>query len=433
MLTRGLRLMVLVVGLVALLPLSLTTAQDEPIVLDFYFPEATANNAQAIFEEYAAMFTEANPNIEINVVYQGSYTDNRNIIQTQLAAGEGPDVAVMLATDLLSFVEDGTIVPAQQFIDEMENGDAYADGFYDAFLLNSVDENGTIWSIPFQRSTPLLYYNVEHFEAAGLDPASPPANRDELLEVAQALTTDDRWGLWFPSEGFPIWLFSSFQISGGEPLVRERFDVVYFDTGPTREGLEYLLALGNEYGVMPEGSLSWGDGPTIFTSGEASMLVHTTGSLTRILTDADFEVGAAFLPFGPAGSETSGFGAPTGGGNLYIFANSTPEEQAAAWEWVRFLSSPEIQADWTVRTGYIAAVEDAWETETLQGLIEEAPQYAVARDQLEFAGKEFTSFRSIDIQNIINTTLSAIISGEETDIESALATAQAQIDSLLAE
>lgn len=419
------------VMLLLVLAISPAAAQDAPVTLDFYFPEASANNAQAIFEEYAATFSEQHPNITINVAYQGSYTDLRNIVQTQLTAGEGPDVAVMLSTDLLSFIEAGSIVPAQQFIDVMENGDAYVQDFFPAFLMNSVDENGQIWSVPFQRSTPILYYNAELFAEAGLEGA--PANRDELVEYAMALTTDERSGLWFPSEGFPIWLFSAFQIAGGEPLVRESFDQVFFNTEASAEGVQYLLDLSKVHGVMPEGALSWGDGPTIFTSGQAAMLVHTTGSLTRILTEAPFEVGTAFLPFGPAGEDGTGYGAPTGGGNLYMFANSTPEEQAAAWEWVQFLSSPEIQADWTARTGYIASVQSAWNTDTLTGLVEEKPQYAVARDQLAFAGKEFTSFRSIDIQNVINTTLSALIAGEQADITAALESAQTQIDSLLAE
>jgi sn-glycerol 3-phosphate transport system substrate-binding protein len=184
---------------------------------------------------------------------------------------------------------------------------------------------------------------------------------------------------------------------------------------------------------MPEGALSWGDAPTIFTSGEAAMIFHTTGSLTRILNEAPFEVGVAFLPSGAANDDGIGYGAPTGGGNLYMFANSTPEEQAAAWEWIQFLASPEIQADWTARTGYVAARQSAWETDTLTTLVEERPQYLVARDQLEFAGKEFSAFRTIDIQNIINTTLSNLIAGTATDVQASLDEAQAQIDSLLEE
>ncbi len=426
------RLAFFLVSLIALLlTLVAPAAAQESITLDFYFPEATANNAQGIFEEYAAQFSESHPNITINVVYQGSYTDNRTIIQTQTAAGEGPDVAVMLSTDLLSFIEAGTVVPVQQFVDSTEGGADYVADFFDAFLLNSVDENGQLWSIPFQRSTPILYYNADLFSEAGIEAA--PANRDELVAAATALTAEGRSGLWFPSDGFPIWLFTAFQIAGGEPLVAERFDQVFFNTTATAEGLQYLLDLSKVHQVMPEGALSWGDGPTIFASGQAAMLVHTTGSLTRILSEAPFEVGTAFLPFGPAGEDGSGYGAPTGGGNLYIFANSSPEEQAAAWEWVQFLSSPEIQADWTARTGYIAARESAWATDTLTALVAEKPQYAVARDQLAFAGKEFTAFRSIDIQNVINTTLSSVIAGDVTDIPAALEAAQAQIDSLLAE
>jgi sn-glycerol 3-phosphate transport system substrate-binding protein len=406
-------------------------AQDTPVTIDFYFPEASANNAQAIFEEYAAQFSEMHPDITVNVAYQGAYTDNRTKIQTELAAGEGPDVAVMLATDLFSFIEDGTIVPAQQFIDEMEGGEEYVADFFPAFMLNSVDEEGTIWSIPFQRSTPILYYNAELFEEEGIE--NPPRNREELVEIAQQLTTEDRHGLWIPTEGFPIWLFSSFLIGGGQPLVEESPTEVYFNGEVSAEAVNYILDLSRVHNVMPEGALSWGDAPTLFANGEAAMIMHTTGSLTRILSEAPFEVGVAFLPTGEANEEGVGYGAPTGGGNLYMFANSTPEEQAAAWEWIQFLSSPEIQADWTARTGYVAARQSAWETETLQTLVEEQPQYAVARDQLEYAGKEFASFRTIDIQNIINPALSELFSGTSTDVQATLDEAQEQIDSLLEE
>jgi ABC-type glycerol-3-phosphate transport system substrate-binding protein len=102
---------------------------------------------------------------------------------------------------------------------------------------------------------------------------------------------------------------------------------------------------------------------------------------------------------------------------------------------VQFLASPEIQSDWGVRTGYIAARVSAWEIEPLRTRVQEFPQYAVARDQLATAGKEFSSYRAIDIQNIINTSLSQIISGAVplSEAETVLANAQAQIDSLLAD
>jgi sn-glycerol 3-phosphate transport system substrate-binding protein len=228
-------------------------------------------------------------------------------------------------------------------------------------------------------------------------------------------------------------LFQSFVIADGQNLVDESPSEVFFNTPQSQGALDFILDLSSEYGVMPGGTLSWGDAPTIFTSGGASMLIHTTGSLTRILNEAPFEVGVGFLPLGPAGEDDTGYGAPTGGGNMYLFANSTPEEQEAAWKWIEFLASPEIQADWGANTGYVAARQSAWEAEPLASLASEWTQYTIARDQLEFAAKEFSSYRAIDIQNIINTTLSGVISGSQADVEAALTEAQAQIDSLLAE
>lgn len=436
---RMLRLIPLIILLFSIAPIA--TAQ-ETITVDFYFPTATATitnpeageSIEAVFNRYAAAFEAANPGVRINVVYTGSYTDTRTAIQTELAGGgTGPDVAVMLATDLFSFIEEGTILPVQDFIDEMPDGDAFAADFFPAFLTNSLDEDGALWSIPYQRSTPVLYYNVEQLAEAGFD--APPRNREELIEMGQALTLADgqRWGVWLPTEGFPIWLFSAFVIADGQHFVEESPAEVYFNTPQTAEALDYIISLSRDYGVMPGGALSWGDGPSIFTSGQASMLFHTTGSLTRILNEAPFEVGVAFLPAGTAKADGTGYGVPTGGGNLYLFANGTPEEQAASWAWIQYLSSPEIQADWGAATGYVAARQSAWALEPLASLVERRPQYAVARDQLAYAQKEFSSYRTIDIQGIINSTLSGIISGATTDVEGALTTAQTQIDSLLAE
>jgi sn-glycerol 3-phosphate transport system substrate-binding protein len=186
---------------------------------------------------------------------------------------------------------------------------------------------------------------------------------------------------------------------------------------------------------MPAGGTVWGDTPKDFTSGQAAIIYHTTGCLAGILMDAKFDVGVGFLPSGPAGADGTGYGTPTGGGNMYVFANASEAEQAAGWKWIQFLSSPEIQADWSANTGYIAARMSAWDIDPLKSKVAEHPQYAVARDQLSIAQREFTSYRAIDTQNIINATLSSIISGSVSldDAQKTLDDAQAQIDSLLAE
>ncbi|MEP7292414.1 MAG: ABC transporter substrate-binding protein [Chloroflexota bacterium] len=436
---RNQRFFLLVVfSLLLVVPFSVM-AQEQPIVIDFYYPTAVDAPITEIIQGYVDQFQEQNPGITINATYTGSYTQTTQTIQTELSGGgSGPDVAVMLSTDLLTFTEAGTIVPVQSYIDSMDDAQTFVDDFFPALLLNSKDEEGTIWSLPFQRSTPILFYNVEMLHEAGYD--APPENNAELLEMAEALTKDDgsQWGLLVPfAGGFPIWMFQSFAIGYGQNIGTDNPTEVFLDNPQVLEALDFSTKLGTDDQVGPLGGSVWGDTPTAFIGGQAAMIYHTTGSLTNILNNAPFEVGVSFLPSGPAGADGTGYGAPTGGGNLYLFDSPaqphTPEELDAAWKWIEFLASPEIQSDWGAATGYIAARSSAWELDPLKSLADEHPQYYVARDQLQFADREFASYRSVDVTNIINQTLSGILSGSETDAAAALSSAQAQIDSLLAE
>lgn len=408
-------------------------AAQEDVVIDFYYPIAVDGPLTETIQGYADDFMAANPGIVINPVYTGSYTQTR---ETVLTEGDDliVDVAVMLATDLYSFVEEGTIVPLTDYI-----SDEMVEDTFPALWENSYDEEGDIWSVSFQRSTPVLYYNADMLAEAGYD--APPMNNAELLEMAQAMTTDDQYGLLIPVAGnFPIWMAQSFVNAYGQPMSDFTDPTTVTINAPeSLEAITFLTQLGNEYGVMPEGGSAWGDTPAAFIAGETPMIYHTTGSLTSILDGANFEVGVAFLPSGPAGEDGTGYGSPTGGGNLYLFDSPTaPKSEAeldAAWAWVEYLASPEVQSDWGVASGYIASRMSAWEMEPLASRVTELPQYAVARDQLEYATMEFSSYRSIDVQIIINNVLSGILSGATPldEAQAALDEAQAQIDGLLAE
>lgn len=416
------------IALLLCIPLS-TSAQDV-VEIDFYYPTAVGGPIAEIFDNYAAEFNAQNDDVQVNVSYQGGYDDISAAVQTQIqGTGEGPDVAVMLSIDLQTFIDNGFIVPVQPFIDEMPDSEAYTEDFFPAFMRNSVDGEGVVWSIPFQRSTPVLYYNKDMFAEAGLDPEAPPANREELIEYGQALTLPDgeRWGLLIPSSGFPYWLFQSFAIGNGQNVVGDAPDQVFFNEPEVVSALEDFIALADDAEIMPDGVIVWGDTPTAFTSGQAAMIYHTTGSLTNILANADFEVGVGYLPAGDVD-----FGTPTGGGNLYIFSTSTPEEQAAAWRWIEFLTTPENQATWTIGTGYIAARQSSWEGEALTELVAEFPQYGVARGQLEFADKELATHQGLDVRAIFNQAISDAIAGEATPQE-ALDQAQLEAEAILSQ
>jgi len=418
-----------VVMLLVIAPLSVM-AQSEPLEIKFYYATAVGGPLSKIFDGYAEKFNAANPDVKVVTSYAGGYDDISAAVQTEIQGnGEGPDVAVMLAADLPTFIDNGYIIPAQDFIDKMDDGKAYSDDFFPAFLANSQDETGKIWAIPFQRSTPVLYYNKDLFAQAGLDPAKAPANRQELVDDAKKLTlpNGERWGLEIPSDGFPYWVFQSFAIGNGQNVVGDGFDKVYFNDPAVVSALKFFGDLSATDGVMPSGVIIWGDTVTDFTAGKAAMIYHTSGSLTNILKNATFDVGVGFLPAGD-----KGYGTPTGGGNLYMFSTSSPEKQAAAWRWVQYLSSPEIQADWSANTGYIAARQSAWDLDPLKSLVAEHPQYGVARDQLQYAQRELATHQSLDVRNTLGKAITRVITGEQ-DAQASLDQAQTEADAILSQ
>lgn len=427
-----LKRLVILVTVIAVLALGTATLRTEAqgvVEIDFFYPTAVGGPITQIIDEYAAQFNAANPDIKVNAVYAGGYDEIYKAIQTQISGGgTGPDVAIFLAVDLFSLIENDFIIPLTDFIENTEGAKEAIADFFPAFMLNTLDEFGVVWGIPFQRSTPVMYYNKDLFREVGLDPEVAPKTWQDMLEAAKKLTLPDgsRWGLMIPSDGFPYWLFQGFAISNGKNLVGESPTEVFFNTPSTVEALEFFASLSRVHKVMPEGIIKWGDTPAAFLAGQAAIIYHTTGSLTNILRNANFEVGVGFLPQGKAG-----YGAPTGGGNLHILKTSTPAEQAAAWRWIQFLSSPEIQSDWGVKTGYVAARQSAWELEPLKSLVREKPQYAVARDQLPFAQKELSTYRGLDVRQIFGRAVQAVITGEK-DAQTALDEAQAAADQLLA-
>ncbi len=175
---------------------------------------------------------------------------------------------------------------------------------------------------------------------------------------------------------------------------------------------------------MAPGIIEWGTTPQDFFQGRTAMMWTTTGNLTNVRTNAPFDFGVAMLP------AKERRGAPTGGGNLFIL-KTDPEREQAALDFIRWLTTPEMQADWSIKTGYVATSPAAWETERMQEYVADFPVAAVARDQLEFAVAELSTHENQRITKIFNDALQAAITGEK-DSATALAEAQAEAMRVLA-
>ncbi|MFN4101066.1 MAG: ABC transporter substrate-binding protein [Pararhodobacter sp.] len=412
----------------AVMALSLGTAA-QAVDLEFYFPVAVGGDAAGIIERMTAAYMAENPDVTINAVYSGSYADTTTRAITAARGGNAPQLAILLSTDMFALIDEDIILPWDDFVSEAER-DAFFGGFYASFMRNS-QTDGQTWGIPFQRSTPVMFYNREAFEAAGLDPDAPPASWDEMVEMGKQLTIRDdsgavtQWGVRFPSSGFPSWLFTGLVAANGQDgLANDAGTEVQFDTAAVVEALEYLVSLSTEHGIMEPGILDWGATPRAFMDGQVAIAWTTTGNLTNIRANAPFDFGVAMLPANVRR------GAPTGGGNFYLFQGSSDEQLQAAVDFVRWAVEPEQAAQWSIDTGYVAPRADAWETEAMQAYAQEVPGALVARDQLEYAVAELSTYEGPRITQIINDNIAAAIVGDKTPAQ-AMADAQAAADAIL--
>ena len=400
------------------------TTGGATVELSFFYPIAVGGPITKIIEGYAADFTKANPNIKVTPTFAGGYPDTLTKIQTTVdGGGAPPDVAVLLSTDLYTLKDADYISPLDDYIKTAEP--AYITDFYDAFMLNSKD-GGKVYGIPFQRSTPVLYYNKDLFKEVGLNPEQSPKTWAEMVDMAKKLTKPDgsRWGVEIPSDGFPYWLFQGMAIGNGKNFVDDTGTKTLFNDPAVVQALDAWVSLGTKEKVEPASIVIWNTTPDDFLGGKAAMIWHTTGSLTNILKNAKFPVGVGYLP----GLKQPG--APTGGGNFYLFKKTPQAKQAAAWKFIQFMSSPEYAAKWTIDSGYVAPRKSAWDTAALKDYTAKNPQALVARDQLQYAGKELATHSGPQIQKVFGDELQAALTSKKSP-QAAMDDAQKNADNIL--
>ncbi len=395
--------------------------------LTMYYPVAVGGPLTKTIDAMVANFMQRNPDIKVNAIYAGNYNDARIKALAALKSGKPAQLSVMFAIDIYELIEQGAIVPFDDLV-STDKDRAWLNSFYPALMGNG-RTMGKTWGIPFQRSTIVMYYNKDAFREAGLDPEKPPATWDELVSMGKKLTKTSngqvtRWGLMIPSTGYPYWMFGALAMENGQVLMNSDGNRTYFDAPATIEALQFWRNLGSKQKIMPEGTIEWGTLRKNFLEGRTAIMWHSTGNLTIVKKNAKFDFGVAMLP------AKKRRGTPTGGGNFYIFKKSTPAEKQASMRLIRFMTSPERAAEWSIKTGYIGTSPAAYQTPALKKYVAEFPPAAVARDQLKFATAELSTYQTGRVRKLLNDAIQSVLVGSKTPAE-ALSAAQKQADRLL--
>ncbi len=405
-------------------------AEDGKVKLTFYFPVNVGGKAANLVSEMTEQFNSQNSDIVVEPVYTGNYDDTVTKIQTAAQGGNPPELFVSLATQRFTLAHAGMAMPLDNLIaEDGEDGKAYINDFLTGFMEDSYVD-GKIYSIPFQRSTMVLFYNKDAFKEVGLDPEKAPTTWQELADYGVKLTTENRKGVGIAlNSGSAQWGFTGFALQNsadGRNLMSEDGKEVYFNTSENVEALQFWLDLQNKYKAMATGIVQWTDLPTQFLAGEVAMIYHTTGNFANIRDNAKFDYGVAFLP----GNKR--IAAPTGGGNFYITPNLPEAKEKAAWKFIKFMTNPDNVAKWSIETGYVPTRESAYQTEQLKEYYGKYPEALVAYEQLPYAKPELTTYNAAQIWRVLNDHIQSAVTGEATPKE-ALDNAQKEATEILSE
>jgi sn-glycerol 3-phosphate transport system substrate-binding protein len=396
--------------------------------LTFYYPIAVGGPLTKVIDGLARQFEKEHPGIKVNPIYAGNYDDARIKALAALKAGQSAPLSVLFSIDIYELLEQDAILAWDDIATSAEDK-AWLKAFYPALMMNGTYK-GKVYGIPFQRSTIVLYWNKDAFKEAGLDPEKPPASWNEMTQMASKLVKKDasgnvqRWGVMVPSTGYAYWMFQAFARQNGHDLMNKEGNRTNYAHADVIAALQYWRDLGAKHKVMPEGTVEWGTLRQAFTEGKTAMMWHTTGNLTAVKDSAKFPFGVAMLP---ASKER---GSPTGGGNFYLFKKTTPEERKAALAFVKWMTTPERAADWSIATGYVATRPDAYETPKLKEYAAGFPPAVVARDQFKFATPELSTFQTGRVRKALDDAIQASLTGQKTPA-AALKAAQQDAERLL--
>lgn len=408
--------------------LGLSSQASAATQLTMYYPVAVGGALTEIVDGIVEDFESKNPDIDVTAIYAGNYNDARVKALAALKSGEPAQLSVMFSIDVHE-LRDLDAITAFDDVVSTDEDKAWLNSFYPALMENGKVDDKT-WGVPFQRSTIVMYYNKDAFKQAGLDPQVAPTTWEEFIETGKKLTKKDasgsveQWGAMIPSTGYPYWMFGALAKQNSEVLMNQAGTQTYYDNPGVVEALQYWRDLGEVHGIMPSDVIEWGTLRQNFLEGKTAIMWHSTGNLTAVKTNAKFDFGVAKLP----GNKE--LGSPTGGGNFYIFKNTTDEEKQASLKLVKFMTSPENAAHWSKATGYMGVSPAAYETQTLSEYVVEFPPAAVARDQLEHATAELSTHEAGRVRKFLDDAIQSVLTGQAS-AEDALKDAQSQAQRVL--
>jgi sn-glycerol 3-phosphate transport system substrate-binding protein len=382
--------------------------------IEFFFPVPVEGKLAKEMTRLVKVYNDSQKEVEVTAIYAGSYDDTKLKAQAAAKAGKPPAVVLMSANFMVDLKLSGDIMSLEPMLkaDGMTHEQFLAD-FWPALHANATVDR-ELYGVPYQNSTPLLYYNVDHFKEAGLSPDKPPATWGEFVDAARKLTKmngdkAERYGFAM-AENYDYlgWLMEAFCMSNGGRYFNEEYGgEVYYDTPSMLGAAQFVQDLVFKHKVMAPGVTDAGGASSAFFAGKASMVLLSTGALSFIRENMKSAYNVAFVPRNVRNA------VPIGGGSLVMFNGQSEDNRKAGWKFIKWLSSADTLGQWSRFTGYFAPRKSSYDMPVMKEFIAKNPDAKVALDQLVFAKPWFATYQTVAVRKALEDEVQLMLNGKK--------------------
>jgi sn-glycerol 3-phosphate transport system substrate-binding protein len=374
--------------------------------------------------EIATKFNSSQTEYEVKAVNKGSYPEALTAAIAAYRAKTHPHVLQVQEIATQTMLSSGAIYPVYQLMADQGVKIDWAD--FISVVKSYYSFKGNLYSMPFNSSTAIFYYNKTIFQKAGLKTDKAPATYEEIEKCAKAAVVSGAtkigftvaWPSWTLMENMHAWHDQSFSDhDNGFAGLATHLKI----NGSLGERLMDLISRWQNEGIFTySGRLAKGDQPII--NGEAAMGIASTALVGTLTKSAKFEWGTGFLP------RLSGYpqgNSIIGGASLFVMKGHTTEQYKGVAKFLEFLGQTPQQAWWHAETGYLPISNSALKALQATDHFKKNPNLWTAFAQIT-SGKTTANSQGVRLGNLI--AIRDVIEGEMENILAGKKTSKQGLD-----
>lgn len=399
------KLVSLVLALLMMLSCVSFAGAEGVIELDFWHSWGSGANYEALVK-LVDDFNAANEGkIHVTETFVGNYAEVMSKVTVGYSANENPAINVIDACMTMTHAQNGVMENLSEYA--RANDPEYdIHSFLPGMLVFSTDGNGDVWSLPYARSTQIMYCNMDLIrDVMGAD-ATAPTCWEELYAIAEAYKAKYDKPAYSHDIGGGYFAYYITSMADGEYFNKAGTGACMNINDGWRTALtQWRNSIDKGWYMVPSLSTSghWAE----FKLGNLPISFASTGSLTGALADCKFDLEVCFLPGYKQEDGSIKYRLFTGGANIMMASNKSDEEKAAAWEFIKFMTSPESNVYHSFATGYVLNHNGLADLPEVQEKWAAEPARKVAYDQLAYVNETYVSTYTAEIDLEVVDALNA--------------------------